>query len=398
MTDSRTLPDPNSSLYESRDFILGSPLARRALESSFPILATFISDLLDATHRLSQACHLPEFTDHGLPHLCSLVDRVSHWELSGSRTTLPESLEPDDARNLLVATLVHDLGMLSQKAIDLPPSHSSTFDPSQWSDIASWVRRTHVMRLQKLISRVMGTYSSHYAPFFLRNEKFNLCDSVDIAMAHQKWPWDWSGEWQNSATNRGIAAVVSVADLLDEDSARCDTETLLEHRGGNELNRAHWIRHVLTAERVMVNDGAIRVELRKPPNTGQCMKPVYSALRNHFRLVLLYEKDLNSINAPIVNVDLAPSTGIPRAETALLHRWNTLDGFDNESAFTFQLLRTFMPEAIRDDRRCDVRTLMHLRCASLEDVDLSILSKAQMLSEPRTEAEQTFEAILGGEE
>ncbi len=295
-----------------------------------------------------------------------------------------------------MAALTHDLGMLSQKADDLPVNHSTALDPSQWSEIGSWVRRTHVMRLPRLLPRVMQTYSPAYGALFHRDQPHNLCDAIEIAMAHQRWPWQWEGEWQKEPTNRGLAAVVAVADLLDEDSARCDTETLLQHRGGDELNRAHWIRHALTANRVMVENGAIHVELRRPPGTNRVLKPVYSALRNHFRLVLLYEPELQQINAPITNIQLQPSTGIPLAEATMLARWSELDGFGNESGFAFQLLRTFMPEALKDPRKCEGGTLERLRVASLEDVDLKILEEAELRNEPRSSVEQTFEALVGG--
>lgn len=206
-----------------------------------------------------------------------------------------------------------------------------------------------------------------------------------------------AGSWQEAQTNRALAAIISVADLLDEDSARCDTETLLEHRGGNEINRAHWIRHVLTENRVMIEKGTIKIQLCRPSNTGPILKPVYSALRNHFRLVSLYEKELNNIGAPITNVQLDPSTGIPTKEADLLKNWNQFDGFENESAFLFQLLRTFMSEALKDENKCSENTIQQLGIASLEDVDLSDFRKAESLSEPRTATEQTFEAITGGQ-
>jgi len=400
MSQSRVLPDPSSSLYDARDFILGSPLTRRALECSIPRFANFIADLLDATHRLSQSCHLPEFTDHGLPHLCSLVDRISKWELPNAsgqvETMLTQKLAPESAGLLLVAVLTHDLGMLSQKPEDLPDAHSTSLDPSQWSDIASWVRRTHVIRLPKLIRRIMKTYSPDYSALFDDHGDENLSQAIAIAMAHQRWPWQWGENWACNFRNRGLAAIVSVADLLDEDSARCDTETLLQHRGGDELNRAHWIRHALTTNRVVVSRGEITVELCRPAATGRVFKPVFSALRNHFRLVLLYEDELQHVEAPVTNVHLLPSTGIPQVEASGLTRWNELDGFANEQAFAFQMLRTFMPEALKDSRKVDAVTLAKLRSASLEDVDLSILEQSEMRNEPRTVEEQTFHAIIGG--
>ncbi len=241
----------------------------------------------------------------------------------------------------------------------------------------------------------MLPYSDAYGAFFDEGSTCNLCAAIEIAKAHQQWPWDWTGSW-TTATARGLASVVSVADLLDEDAGRCDTATLLEHRGGDELNRAHWLRHALTSERLLIVDGAIDVEICRPPRTGPTTKPVYSALRNHFRLISLYEHDLEAINAQVTNVNLIPSTGVPVNDVATLESWDTLEGFSNERVLTFQLLRTFMPEALRDEQRCGDATLMQLKAASLEDVDLSILRHAEGESEPRSSVEQTFEAMISG--
>ena len=125
----RSLPDPEINLRDARDFILSSLLARTALNGTDSSLALFLHDLLDAIYRLALSCHLPEFTDHGLPHLCSLVDRVSRWELpprpNNPRPYLCESLSSDEASVLLIALLIHDIGMLSQNPIDLPEGSDS---------------------------------------------------------------------------------------------------------------------------------------------------------------------------------------------------------------------------------------------------------------------------------
>lgn len=62
----RTLPDPNLSLRDATDFIFGSSLSRKALETPISAFTLIVRDLLEAIHRLAQSCHLPEFTDHGL--------------------------------------------------------------------------------------------------------------------------------------------------------------------------------------------------------------------------------------------------------------------------------------------------------------------------------------------
>jgi hypothetical protein len=394
---SRALPDPEISLRDARDFIVGSPLARKAFACSEHSLPLFLHDLLDAIYRLVQSCHLPEFTDHGLPHLCSLVDRISRWELppnpNEEQSKLTDKLSPEEAATLLVATLIHDIGMLSQNPIDLPDDATHLQSKANWSDVATWVRSTHVDRLKQLTVRVLEPYGHDE---FLTSDLF-LC-AVEVAMAHQKWPWEWTGTWSEDPRFRGLAAVVAVSDLLDEDSARCDTTTLLEHREGNELNRAHWLRHALTTNRILVEGGQIRVQMEKPPDTTEVLKPVYSALRNHFRLVSLYEDDLKAVHAPITNIELHPSTGVPTSAATGLKGWEKIRGFSNEQALCFQLLRTFLHLVLKDERRCAPDTLDKIRYASLEDVDLRVLEACEGTAEPRTEFEKTFAAIALADE
>src|SRR5882762_1085064 len=116
---SRTLPDSDEILHTSSDFIGASQLYRRALlEPQPPSLAIFIRDLTEQIYRLQSSCHLPEFTDHGLSHLCSLVERISGWTLASTLQTfdpLDSLLSPSEAGVLLLATLFHDVGMLSQR-------------------------------------------------------------------------------------------------------------------------------------------------------------------------------------------------------------------------------------------------------------------------------------------
>lgn len=76
-------------------------------------------------HRLTASCYLPEFTDHGLSHVCSLVERISTWTCEqGTEASqlLVERLSADERATLLMAVLFHDIGMLSQRPDDLPPS------------------------------------------------------------------------------------------------------------------------------------------------------------------------------------------------------------------------------------------------------------------------------------
>lgn len=60
------------------DYIFSTRLCRKAVEVSLPGGATnIIRDLLKAKDTLALSCHFPEFTDHALPHIVSLVERAS---------------------------------------------------------------------------------------------------------------------------------------------------------------------------------------------------------------------------------------------------------------------------------------------------------------------------------
>jgi hypothetical protein len=385
------LPNADSILREARDFIFSSQLARRALAGTpLPRWPVALHDLIEAIHFLVQSCHMPEFTDHGLPHLCSLIDRLSRWEYKDGRS-LVKQLSERECALLLLATLLHDLGMLSQNAPDLPDNPPASALRDQTIETADWVRRTHVIRLPRLSSRVL-TELGHED--LINDPAFSI--ALKIAAAHQEWPWQWDGEWAKDPRQRALAALVAVADLLDEDSARCDTTTLLRHREGSALNRAHWLRHGLTANRILISGGAISITMHRPPDTDATLRPVFGALRNHFRLVMVYARELEPISAKIETIDFNPCTGIPREENLLLGGWNRLPEYANVPALCYQLLRSFLSEALRDTARLTDSDLQELGAAALEDVDLSLMQAVQAPREPSTEIEQSFQAIVRG--
>jgi hypothetical protein len=262
---------------------------------------------------------------------------------------------------LLIATLIHDIGMLSQNPIDLPSNVSYLRSKANSNDIATWVRETHVDRLESLTAHIT---SGRGHDQFINQSSFEW--GVTIAKAHQSWSWEWRGKLQHHSRHRGLAAILAVADLLDEDAARCDTNTLLLHREGSELNKAHWLRHSLTVDRVVIMKGQIEVAMVRPSNTSRIMEPVYSALRNHFRAITLYRDDLATLGAEIVNIHLDPATGVPTHEEPTLDNWGIINGFGTERALCFQLLRTFMPLALKDKRRCDATTLERICPAATE--------------------------------
>ena len=413
----RSLPDTNHSLYDSRDFIVSSPLARKAFLSEWKGITLGVHALIDAIDRLSQSCHLAEFTDHGLPHLCSLIDRISHWTLRDEKL-LVHQLNPNEAAILLVATLIHDMGMLSQKAEDLPIGVSSMYQKAAWSDIAAWVRKTHVLRLEGLVGRLLNEMSSEEkmssecisVKDFQKanssdcNDKTFLEQAITVASAHGKWPRDWVAHFEKYTISekyrlRGLAAVVAVSDLLDEDSARCDTQTLLHHRHGTPLNIAHWLRHQLTDGRIMVEQGGIAIRMTRFCESDESLKPVYDALRNHFRLVLVYEQDLNDhkLNAGVRIRELHPATGIPDEMDKNGTNWKKLKGFSTEPALCYQLLNTFMEEVLKKDAHNDASSSHSFAHIGLEDIDLSQYRKIEGDHEILSHHEKTFRAIINDE-
>src|SRR4029077_16001617 len=101
------------------------------------------------------------------------------------------------------------------------------------------------------------------------------------------------------------------------------------------LNRAHWLRHGLTANRILVSQGSILIKMHKPPSTDATLQPVFGALRNHFRLVSLYSKDLAHLNPQIENINFIPSTGIPPEENTTLRGWRRLPEYANVHALCY---------------------------------------------------------------
>ncbi len=393
----RNLPDPNLHLRESSDFILNSRLGRLALQSeAMPGLAVFLRDLLEEMHKLAQSCHLPEFTDHGLPHVCSLVDRISEWTCvsqEGGATHLCDLIAQEEGAVLLLATIFHDIGMLSQNPEDMPDSRPDDLD-LEFQDTAYWVRKTHVMRMRGLLRRLFGDHSLHNRLFTNIDAQDPVERAFKVAETHDKWPWEEEGLLALPQRDQGLAAVLAVADLLDEDATRCDTDTLLHHRQDSMRSIGHWIRHGLTLHRVGISEGKVRVDLGHPRSTDAGFDVVYSALRNHYRLVGLYNKALTGIEAGELTVDLVPQTGIPGTEAGGVRDWQRLDGLATQEALVFHLLSSFWDFALlRGKTKAE---LEQLGAGELEEIDLTFLDHIHIKDgvEMRSFDEQCFYALL----
>lgn len=183
----RPLPDPDLSFRDAVDYIVDCPLARRALSDPDPKdLALLIRDIAQLIHRLTISCHLPEFTDHGLNHLCSLLERISSWtsdDPPGNPQLLIERLTPGECALLLMAVLLHDIGMLSQRADDFPPP-VPLWATKALNDVPNWVRMTHIQRMERVTFRGLGPRTGTLPSDLVVKRAMN------IAAAHGSWPWD----------------------------------------------------------------------------------------------------------------------------------------------------------------------------------------------------------------
>jgi hypothetical protein len=386
----RELPDPHLSLRDATDYIFDSDLGRSALNDPAPKnAAILVREVVALIYRLTASCQLPEFTEHGLPHLCSLLDRICRWTVataSGSPVPLITQLSAKEACQLLLAILFHDIGMLSQRPEDMPDA-DPVWQSRGFRDVPTWVRSTHIPRMRSLLRRAFAG-----SPLAATLNDTIVQEAMMMAEAHGDWPWQ--GHFKTLAPRSGaLAAILAVCDLLDEDSNRCDITTLLNHRLGTHLNCAHWIRHGLTYERVLVTQDTISVHLVLPPETGAGMAPVFAALRNHFRLALLYRDALRPLGGQGLNVTFNAPTGCPAGEAKELAGWDKVPGFSNEAALVFHLLSTFMPLALLDSRRVKAAELAQATGVTMESVDLDRFYQIRGLSEPRSIDEHVFRAL-----
>ena len=338
----RNLPDQDIVLRDAADFILDSRLGRAALAcSQVNHLPLLLRDVIGHVHKLVASCHMPEFTDHGLPHLCSLVEKISSWTCAtggnaSQKEHLVDKLKPKEAAALLMATLVHDIGMLSQNPQDLEVQDAIQWEQSRM-DLSIWVRKTHVLRMPRLVRRLLQsqlTYSATVSSSYMD-------DSFGIAGLHGSWPWD-NQYLRRKKADRFLAAVLAVVDLLDEDANRCDTETLMGHRFGDTHNKAHWLRHGLSKHRASIIDGQATVSIQKAPDLvddGDA-NGLFAALRNLYRLSTVYNIDLKTRRANF-SISFNPSTGCPLEVNKSLKGWTSITGFGSQKPFCFHLLNTF---------------------------------------------------------
>jgi hypothetical protein len=385
----RQLPDPDLSFRDAVNYIFDCALCRRALADPQPKdLALFVRDAAQLIHRLTVSCHLPEFTDHGIAHLCSLLERISTWtsdDPPGSPQLLVDRLSADECATLLIAVLFHDIGMLSQRPDDLPQP-VPIWAVKALNDVPNWVRLTHILRMHGVVRRGLGNRAG------TRPADAAIQRALAVAAAHGSWPRQ--REFTTLSPRDGaLAAVLAVADLLDEDANRCDITTLLNHRQGSQLNRAHWIRHGLTIGRVKVVSDEIQIDLASVPGADPLiMAPVFCALRNHFRLALMYRSALAPIKANNLRPKFNAPTGVPPTANQGLAGWNLMPSFATAPALSFQLMNTFFPVSLLDAEKATTEEMADA-APLLEPVDLTSFRLIRGSDEPRSSYEQVARAL-----
>ncbi len=114
----KDIPGFDIELAQATDYILGSPLAKKAfIQPPFCYFTNIVTEIIQWIDRLADNCHMPEFTNHALPHICSIVKRASEW---GESDGWLNKISSQEAGYLLIALLIHDIGMLSQDEQDVP--------------------------------------------------------------------------------------------------------------------------------------------------------------------------------------------------------------------------------------------------------------------------------------
>jgi len=73
----------------------------------------------------------------------------------------------------------------------------------------------------------------------------------------------------------------------------------------------------------MVSKGKIEVKIARPPGTDMQITPVFAALRNHYRLITLYNHSLGLLEVGPIKICFDPEIG--KAPELEKWQWQTLD-------------------------------------------------------------------------
>lgn len=151
----KQIPDFDIELNQTVSFVFESQITKKAMERPpFDDFANILVEIIQSIDRLADNCHMAEFTNHAMPHICSIIKRASEWAESDGWI---KKISSQEAAYLLLALLIHDIGMLSQDAKYIPAQERSKYIKGS-SDIANWVRRTHVIRIEGLVKHILDDY------------------------------------------------------------------------------------------------------------------------------------------------------------------------------------------------------------------------------------------------
>jgi hypothetical protein len=309
------------------DYVLSSRLLKAALRSSCLqtqegiMVSEILRYLLERIDQLARNVQYSEFTEHGLPHIRSLVNRISEWTLAttdeNKQRYLVDSLTADESFLLAFATFTHDIGMLSQSLDDLPTEKRYSLAPLS-VDLPLWVRKTHTVRLRKLVCRLLSD-NIDLAHFAKMPSTSILNAGILLAESHSEWPKDdkddtdsdgpiyrallsYSQQSEVYTFNRlkGLAAVLAVSDLLDEDNHRCETDALLGHKQASTLNRSHWLRHLLVTSPPIIKDNKVKIRIAPIEIWQKRLSATMKALKEYLREAeVRYNGNLSYLNASI---------------------------------------------------------------------------------------------------
>lgn len=378
----KELPNFNINISQAINYIFESDLAVLAFANPpFINFVNIVRRTIETIDRLSENCNMPEFTNHGLRHICSLVKRTSEWAITDGWI---EKINCKEAGYLLMALLVHDLGMLSQEPSDLSSDVALEYKRGI-GDLATWVRKTHVLRLSKLLHRIFYEFE---------NENIEVKNHIEaiaqMAASHNYWPWDEQYDIDEKLTKfigiekdriEGLNGVIAIVDLLDEDSNRCDSEALIKHKRGNKINIAHWYRHALTAKVNPIKNHKVKIILRAIDGMDESFEDVFKVIRNQFRIVLVYKKYLSVIDAQIDELEFEPMNEMPKVDKEIkeLGVWN--EKVELKYSMKELLMLTFISEARGE--RCNSKLYNELAKFNLEQVkplkEIGITDNNQLL-------------------
>jgi hypothetical protein len=299
--------------------ILDSRLLRAALRSNclqtpkgIMVYATH-RHLLDKIDQLARNVQFSEFTEHGIPHIGSLVERISEWTLTtvdpNIQRYLINELTANEALLLALAVFFHDIGMLSQRAEDLPPEKRYALGPYA-VDVAKWVRRTHVDRLDGLVKHILGEHSCLRELLSGPSNEY-ISAAIRLGESHREWPTDSVKPAYDALSGLSIsvgissehlhalAAVLAVVDLLDEDHRRCDTDALLGHKQATTINRSHWLKHLLVLEPPMIKCGRVDIKIAQIGAWRGRIPAAMEALTQYLCNAKIYNSLLSHLEAQI---------------------------------------------------------------------------------------------------